>query len=1179
MPTHGAMTHASAKCSLIALVAVALLTPGGAAAQQKVVPVVTATGGPDLFQDGRIITATGQSTAVGRSVGDVAVHIGGWVRARDAGRSLVRPTIFDVYADAVTPDAAVIVFETDKPVTAKLKWGLTPAYEGGTSRQQNGNTVRVSSLTPGELYHYQLLLEDEIGNEVGSQDFKFCTPSMDELVNQRVAAAYFEGTEVLGQPVVSRLEATIDQPNVSGDMPEGDFGTGLGAGGWSARWHGIFRSDLAASYYWRGTADDGQRLTVDAVPVFEQWSRQDEPANLQARLRMDRSWHAFTYEYFHEDGDARATLMVDGPGVRRAPIANDRIAFVNPEFFRPTIEPRDEPLPVECASPLGTPADIDPPEVFDCRDPAVAMAHDGPRKFPYGETRVVWTATNAFGRRDLYAEIITIEDSEAPTVYDIAPVTAEATSPLGSIVSLPVPRTYDRCDDDLTTGFELCVDSGGDPCSPCQDDGARSPGCSCEAAPGRFPMGSTTVTAVVTDRAGLCDSTLFDVVIEDTTPPQFDFGEPRFVCRQSPIPPVTLRDNASATADIDLQCSVDGEVPGDCDRTMDLALGRHYVTYYATDEAGNRRVGRLDFTVQDEDPEPPTVRLLNGPTGYIAGNAVFDVEVLDNCDANPALVVTSPSAVIDREGRLASITFSAEGLYNFDVRATDATGNVATVSDVRFGIDRTAPRVRMTGVDEASDRDDPFTFPVFFPGDSIQVNAAADDKASDVRSGLAQVTVALTHRDSDRSRTIHRVEYDLDNSSPAQGPSGAKNLLCADQVPDGEETWCDGAGELIAEAIEAGDWDITVSAVDAAGNASSSSRPLTSMSWRIAMDRAEVLASRRIDEGVSDVAEMFLRQLPDRRTDALRSVDNGDLMGNGLLYGYTFVTALDVAQGQGVDMLRTREWLAKAVAAAVTRYVRQTAELVGENDGDIVKAQEFLVAAREQLIGDPPSYQASTLESLNAFFHARHAADPVIIIDAIDARLATRDMDDALIDYLAIEDVNGRSYVEAIAAHSAEIRAANHWLVVDQGAHAHPEDLNVAYIQLLYRLNEMARLMANAQDDWVWVRQWQWTLSQQVKLLADQGLFAAAVELGVPLEDPEDPGAPPADPVLAFAYDRYNTGLDLVGDRLVDDVGELYVDSRCLIYEVYNYAGFVPAAEPPEEWECDECVLTGDCGR
>ena len=147
------------------------------------------------------------------------------------------------------------------------------------------------------------------------------------------------------------------------------------------------------------------------------------------------------------------------------------------------------------------------------------------------------------------------------------------------------------------------------------------------------------------------------------------------------------------------------------------------------------------------------------------------------------------------------------------------------------------------------------------------------------------------------------------------------------------------------------------------------------------------------------------------------------------------------------------------------------------------------------------------------------------------------------------------------------------------GAGGDLERLNVAFVDLMYRLNEMARLMADAQDDWVWVRQWQWIMSQQVKLLADLGLLAASIELGVPLVDDADPGAPPADPVLAYAYARYTSGAALVQERLVDDVGELYVDSRCLIYEVYNYARFEPAAEPPAAWGCDDCVLTGDCGR
>ncbi len=60
---------------------------------------------------------------------------------------------------------------------------------------------------------------------------------------------------------------------------------------------------------------------------------------------------------------------------------------------------------------------------------------------------------------------------------------------------------------------------------------------------------------------------------------------------------------------------------------------------------------------------------------------------------------------------------------------------------------------------------------------------------------------------------------------------------------------------------------------------------------------------------------------------------------------------------------------------------------------------------------------------------------------------------------------------------------------------------------------------------------------------------------------------------------RYDEGIELLDDRLVDEALELYVDARCLVFEVYGRAGFEPRRAPPADWGCPACVATGDCPR
>lgn len=191
-----------------------------------------------------------------------------------------------------------------------------------------------------------------------------------------------------------------------------------------------------------------------------------------------------------------------------------------------------------------------------------------------------------------------------------------------------------------------------------------------------------------------------------------------------------------------------------------------------------------------------------------------------------------------------TVSFAAEGLYNVDFRATDAAGNVATVSDVAFGVDRTAPGVRLVGPDSAQDPSDPLTFPVFFGGDVLAFTARADDP-------------------------------------------------------------------------------------------------------------------------------------------------------------------------------------------------------------DITRAEAFMGEAREHLAQAPPAWQAAALAGFNAYFFARHAAEPHLVSDAVEAALEGRSLHAAISAYLDIEHANGREAVRAIWQHTNEIQAQGMWDGVVRRAELPFEQLNTLFLGLL----------------------------------------------------------------------------------------------------------------------------------
>ena len=206
---------------------------------------------------------------------------------------------------------------------------------------------------------------------------------------------------------------------------------------------------------------------------------------------------------------------------------------------------------------------------------------------------------------------------------------------------------------------------------------------------------------------------------------------------------------------------------------------------------------------------------------------------------------------------------------------------------------------------------------------------------------------------------------------------------------------------------------------------------------------------------------------------------------------------------------------------------------------------------------------------MNALFRLEHARAPYTIEQWEDASAATFRLRNEMADYLAIEGVNGADAV-------AELHALMEGIINDSlfgraVADGDQAGGNQAFLDLLVRLATASDLLQDAQDDeWVWVRNWQWPVSLQVRTMSGVAIDSAAVALGEDRDEPQDA-------LLAFTAGLYAEGTGLIEDRLVDDALQVYVDNRCLIFEVYNHADFDPPGVPPDEWGCADCVLSGDC--
>ena len=969
------------------VLACSLACPLPASAQMVVRPLHSSFGRADIGANGLIVTATGQSSAVGRSTtaDGAQVHVGGWVSNNPSLSDDDPFRLTDVRVSAVTPDSAIIAFNVTHEAEAVVLYGPNANY-GNEVRVNRQEAVRLPGLEGGDLYHWRLQVTDAEGRRRRTRDLTLCTPGQDEITAGLLEASYYRGRN-FDEHVVTRPEVGIDQPARSDNDRDSDFRTGAGPDNFSARYKGIFRAAETGLYSWRVRHDDGVRLSVDGLLRIDQWQEARNALASGAATRLERGWHSLDLDFFNGEGQALIRTDMRPPNGALRTLRSDDIAYVGDEFYRPTFQPRDMVVQFECSGPDGARVQILPPEVLDCHDPNVRVSSDQPERLPLGGTRIVWTAENSLGYVSRYAEEVEIVDSRPPQIQPIDPVTVEARSPQGTVVQMPTPTVLDVCDEAPELSYEVCTDGGG-ACQACwtlaDEDvdevriaGTRNPDCDCVRSPSRFGVGVTEVTAIATDAGGNCGSALFEVQVRDTTPPEIEAGEIGPVCAEVQIPLPTVRDNATAPEDIALTCAIDDGEPGSCDDTIDLPFGGHTITYVATDAAGHRANATLEFTVGDDDPTPPVVTLLAATEGFISGEGTVSFRIRDNCDPDPGYEFSPVGDDETEDEDVFTATYDREGVFGVTMTADDFAGNETVITAPSFGIDRTDPEATFSGLDEPEDVEDVLTWPVYFPQDTVTFRAGARDRDGDANSGVGRVLVELNNTGTGDVRTLLDHAPDAEGV-PLAGPTRLKNIVCAELVPEDEEAYCDEEGDLSMANLPPGDYEMVVSVTDRAGNGAEITRYFVVMNWRIAMERTIELAQGLLDAGgLSDLSALFLGIIPDIGDVSLAAVSDPELLGNALLNTSTMLAMLQFAEGEDVDTGDTRRWLSQGALDDVRLHRDDVADRVAADDTDLQSADDLLVEAADQLAAD--TFQAGVLTLVNAHFHVEHADAPFLV--------------------------------------------------------------------------------------------------------------------------------------------------------------------------------------------------------
>jgi hypothetical protein len=255
--------------------------------------------------------------------------------------------------------------------------------------------------------------------------------------------------------------------------------------------------------------------------------------------------------------------------------------------------------------------------------------------FPIGQTMVTCRVTDNAGNSAMRTFNVNVTDSTAPKIELPATINASATAPTGAAVIFTV--------------------AGADTV-----DGPLTPSCTPRAG-STFPLGSTTVTCRVTDKAGNQTSGTFTVVVHDTTAPALTL--PAVITTEAESASGTVINFNATAKDV-----IDGVVLPNCTPSAGATfpLGATTVRCSATDKAGN--TGSDVFVVNVADTRPPVLKVSENiavkATSRAGATVTYTVSAADVVDGGVAPVCTP------RSGSMFPIGDTA-----VNCTATDRAGN------------------------------------------------------------------------------------------------------------------------------------------------------------------------------------------------------------------------------------------------------------------------------------------------------------------------------------------------------------------------------------------------------------------------------------------------------------------------------------------------------------------------
>jgi len=504
---------------------------------------------------------------------------------------------------------------------------------------------------------------------------------------------------------------------------------------------------------------------------------------------------------------------------------------------------------------------------------AVTITNDAPIVFPLGDTIITWNATDVAGNSAITTQKVSVVDTTAPILVLPADVTAEATSPDHTIISIGQATAED------IIGISSIANN----------------------APVDFAFGTTIVTWTAVDTAGNSVSGNQTVTIVDTTAPELQV--PKDIISEATDPALNIVQLGSATAFdiIDIE-SITNDAPDV------FPVGMTTVTWTATDTSGNSVTATQTVTIQDT-----TSPLVTAPANII-------VEATSPTDN---FILIGDATATDVIG-IDSITSDAPPAFPLgDTTVTwtaiDTHGNSATTTQKITVIDTTAPSITVPP-DVVFEALGPTgnLIPIgdAAAGDIVGVTSITNDSPSAFSLGETTVTWTATDAAGNSVTATQKITV-IDTTAPtivapesvqAEATSATENIVTL-----GEATAADfvGVQSITSDApvvFPVGNTVVTWTATDTAGLTATATQTVTindTTPPTLTVPKAVTVEATSESENIVNIGEASASDLVDIQSITNDAPDAFPLGMTTITWAATDVSGLSTSGTQIITVVDT----------------------------------------------------------------------------------------------------------------------------------------------------------------------------------------------------------------------------------------------------------------------------------